>query len=579
MRRPAHNAPLAPRRHSITRRRFLEILGAGSGAVLVARCAPAPQPEPTSAPVPTTPPAPGATPTPVPPTPTAVPTLEPEVLIYSSFVEVSTIDPRDKSDMLIDCMVRALYDGFWWKEGWPPKLSPLLCESFEVSDDLMEWTFHLVDNALFHDGTPVTAYAAEWSLQSLLRLQKERASALTPYMGENSVEAVDDHTLRIVLTSPFADLPWVLVDQFQAVLNHEEVLRHEVDGDEGQGWLIDNEAGSGPFVIKRWEPGSLYELEAVPDYWRGWPDDGRLAGVIYTITRDAAERRMALIAGQVDAIDTLAPDDLPLIDDNPGTHTEVYSSLLGVYIMMNNQREPFTDPNFRKFVAHAFDYEGFVTTQGGPQLAPLMTGCLPEGVPGHDPSIQPIYRQDLDKAQEYLDKTPWAEGGLELDFVYVTQVAWEEAMGTMLAEPLGQFGIKVNLVPTAWPDLVAMTAYPDTAGDFTAIVSALGPVATQWFRFQYYSPVWDNPDGAGYNSATFYKNPDFDAILEEAESTADEENRLALVAQMQQMIMEDAPAVMVHTLPNLYGFSDRVKGFDYVGHIAADWYPMHLEEA
>jgi peptide/nickel transport system substrate-binding protein len=576
MNRISQNDPLASRRRRLTRRRFLEILGAGSGAVLVARCAPTPEPTPT-----TPPPAPGASPTPVPPAPTATlpPAVEPQVLLYSSFVEVSTIDPRDKSDMLIDCLLRALYDGFWWETGWPPTLVPTLCKSHEVSDDLKEWTFHLVDNAVFHDGTPVTAYSAEWTLKSTLRLQKPRASGLLPYMDEGSVEAVDDHTLRIVLNAPFADLPWILDENFPAVLNHEEVLRHEVSGDEGQAWLMENEAGSGPFTVKRWEPGSTYEVQAVPDYWRGWPEEGRLAGVIYTIIRDAAERRMALIAGQVDAIDTLATDDLPLIDSNPGTHTEVYSSTLGVYIMMNNQREPFTDPNFRKFVAYAFDYEGFVTTQGGPTLAPLMTGCLPEGVPGHDPSVQPVYRQDLAKAQEYLDKTSWAEGGLELDYVYVTEVAWEEAMGTMLAESLGRFGIKVNLVPTPWPDLVAMSAHPDTASDFTAIVSALGPVATQWFRFQYYSPIWDNPDGGGYNSASFYKNTDFNALLEQAESTADDDERMQLVSEMQQMVMEDAPSVMVHTLPNFYGFSDRVKGFDYNGHIAADWYPMRLEEA
>jgi peptide/nickel transport system substrate-binding protein len=572
MRRTQQDDPQVPMRLSITRRRFLEILGAGSGAVLVARCAP--PPEPTS----TTPPAPGETPTAVPPAPTAVPAVVPQVLIYSSFVEVSSIDPRDKAyDMIVDAMMGALYDGLWWREGWPPVLTPNLCKSYEASDDAREWVFHLDDRAVFHDGTPVTAKDVEWTLQSVLRLQKPRASGLIPFMTEDSIEAVDDHTVKIVLTSPFADVPWLLVDQ--AILNHEEVLKHEVDGDEGQAWLIDNEAGSGPFTIKRWEPGSVHELEALPDYWRGWPEDGRLAGVVYTITRDAAERRMALIAGQVDAIDTLAPDDLPLIDDNPGTHTEVYPTTLGVYIKMNTQREPFTDVNFRKFVSHAFDYEGFVTTQGGPTLAPLMTGCLPDGVPGHDPNVQPVYSQDLAKAKEYLDKTQWADGGLELDFIYVTQVAWEEAMGTMLAEPLATFGIKVNLIPTEWPDLVAMSAHPETAGDFTAIVDNYESIATRWFRYQYYSPTWDNPDGGGYSACSFYKNEDFDALLEDAETTADEEARMALVAQMQQMIMEDAPAVMVHTLPNSYGFSDRVKGFDYVGHIVADWYPLRLEEA
>jgi peptide/nickel transport system substrate-binding protein len=569
--RSQNNTP--QRKRELTRRRFLEMLGLGSGAVLVARCAPTPQ----ATPIPGTPSVPGVSPTAAQPTPTTAAVAEPQVLIYSSFVEVSTIDPLDQQDMAIDLLHRALYDSLWWETGFPPELEPRLCADYEVSDDVREWILHLDDRAVFHDGTPVTSAAVAWTLKSLLRLQTPRAAALLPYMDENSVEIVDDYTVRLVLTTGHADIHRLLA--LHPIVNNEEALRHETGGDLGRTWLIDHEAGSGPFTIKRWDPGTAYEVEAVPEYWWGWPPEGRLAGAIYTITRDAAERRMALMAGEVDAIDTLAPDDLALINDNAGTHTEVYPSNLGVYIMMNNQREPFTDVNFRKFMAYAFDYEGFAATQGGPELAPLMTGCIPDGVPGHDPNVQPVYRQDLAKAREYLDKTAWAGGGLEFNFVYVTEVAWEEALGTMLAEPLAEFGFTVNLAPTPWPDMVAMCAHPDTGADLIAIVSDCTTVATSWFRYQFYSPTWDSEQGGGFPSASFYKNADLDALLEEAEGTADEDARMKLVRDMQQMIMEDAPSIMVHMLPNIYGLSDRVKGMDYNGHISADWYPLRLEEA
>jgi peptide/nickel transport system substrate-binding protein len=288
---------------------------------------------------------------------------------------------------------------------------------------------------------------------------------------------------------------------------------------------------------------------------------------------------MALLAGEIDAADTVAADDLSLIDANPGTHTEVNAGFLSFYIRMNNQKEPFTDLNFRKFMAYAFDYEGFVATQGGAALAPLLTGCLPDGVPGHDPSVQPVYRQDLDKAREHLDMTEWAAGGLDLEFVYVTGLPFEEAMGTMLAEPLAQFGITLNLVPKVWPDMVAMSTFPDTGADTICIADDLGPVATQWMRYEYYSKFWDKPEGGSFQSASFYKNPDFDALLEQAEGTADEEERLALVADMQAMVMEDVPSIMVYTIPNMLGFSDRVKGYEYTGYIALDFWPLRIEEA
>jgi peptide/nickel transport system substrate-binding protein len=517
----------------------------------------------------------------MPPAPTATlpPAAEPQILIYAGGQDIPTIDPRDQGDYSINCMMRALYDSLWWQEGWPPKLSPNVCKSYEVSDDVREWVFHLDDRAVFHDGTPLTAEAVEWTLKGILSFQRPRAANILPVMNEDSIEVVDDYTLRIVLTTPFADLPWLLGYAGQTfIANPAEVMAHESNGDKGEGWLLENAAGSGPFTIKRWEPGTVYELEAVADYWRGWPEQGRLAGVIWRIIRDSAERRMALLAGEIDIADTIPVDDLPLIDGNPGTHTEVHPGFLTGYVKMHNQKEPFSDVNFRKFMAYAYDYEGFVATQGGPELCPLITGCLPDGVPGHDPSVQPVYRQDLEKAREYLDKTPWAGGGLDIDFVYVTGLPFEEAAGTMLAEPLSQFGITVNLVPKVWPDMVAMSTQPETGADTICVFDDMGPVATQWFRYQYYSPFWDKPEGGSFQSACFYKNPDFDALLEQAEATADEEERLELIKDMQGMIMEDIPAVMLYTMPNMLGFSDRVKGYEYTGYIALDFWPLWIEE-
>ena len=563
-------------RREVTRRRFLQLM-MGGGAALVAGCGPTAAPEPTAT---TAPPPPEATPTPVPPTPTPAAVAGTGIFIYSGGQDIPTLDPRDRGDYSINCMMRAVYDSLWWQEGWPPKLTPNLCTHYEVSDDVREWIFHLDDRAVFHDGTPLTAEAVEWTFKSILEFERPRAARLAPVMDKDSIEVVDDHTLRIVLTTPFADLPWLLGYGGEVFFaNPDEVMAHEVNGDKGETWLLENAAGSGPFKIKRWEPGTVYELEAVEDYWRGWPEQGRLDGVIWRIIRDSAERRMALLAGEIDAADTVAADDLSLIDDNPGTHTEVNAGFLSFYIRMNNQKEPFTDLNFRKFMAYAFDYEGFVATQGGAALAPLLTGCLPDGVPGHDPSVQPVYRQDLDKAKEHLDQTPWAAGGLDIDFVYVTGLPFEEAMGMMLAEPLAQFGITLNLVPKVWPDMVAMSTFPDTGADTICIADDLGPVATQWMRYEYYSKFWDKPEGGTFQSASFYKNPDFDALLEQAESTADEEERLALVADMQAMVMEDIPSIMVYTIPNMLGFSDRIKGYEYTGYIALDFYPLRIEEA
>jgi len=335
----------------------------------------------------------------------------------------------------------------------------MLCLDYEVSDDAKEWVFHLTDKAVFRDGSPLTAKAVEYSLRRTLRFRKPRSNALLPIMTEESVKAVDDYTVKMTLADPYPPLPRVLD---QPIMNPKVVKDHEKAGDEGAEWLIEHEAGSGPFVIKRWEPGTLYEFEAVPDYWGGWPGKGHLSGFIWRIIRESSGRRIALLPGEVNIADTIAVDDIPLVEEAEGYHVEEHPGFLTGYIKMNNQREPTSDVNFRKFVAYAFVYEGLVTYLGG--HGPLLTGCLPDGVPYHDPNVQPIYRHDPDKAREYLDKTPWKDGGIELDYVYVTGLEFEEQIGLILLEQLAKFNIKVNLVAKVWPDMVAMSTKPDTGG-------------------------------------------------------------------------------------------------------------------
>jgi len=354
------------------------------------------------------------------------------------------------------------------------------------------------------------------------------------------------------------------------------VKDHEKAGDEGAEWLIEHEAGSGPFVIKRWEPGTLYEFEAVPDYWGGWPGKGHLSGFIWRIIRESSGRRIALLAGEVDIVDTIAVDDISLVEEASGYHIEEHPGFLTGYIKMNNQREPTSDVNFRKFVAYAFDYEGLVTYLGG--HGPLLTGCLPDGVPYHDPNVQPIYRHDLEKAREYLNKTQWKDGGIELDYVYVTGLEFEEQIGLILLEQLAKFNIKVNLVAKVWPDMVAMSTKPETGADMMMVFTGYDVITDRWFEDQWYSGVWDRPEGGGYPSASFFKDQEVDALIMKVKVTVDEAERARMFKELQRMIMEKLPEVPLYVMPNILGFNDRVKGYKYRGLIAVDFWPLWIEE-
>jgi len=82
-----------------------------------------------------------------------------KILISAQRQAVPTMDPSVKYNASIRTMQQAMYDALLKYEGTPPKITPWLGEKFGVSDDGLTYTFHLVKNAKFHNGHPVTAEA------------------------------------------------------------------------------------------------------------------------------------------------------------------------------------------------------------------------------------------------------------------------------------------------------------------------------------------------------------------------------------------------------------------------------------
>lgn len=506
--------------------------------------------------------------------------LEPQVLIYAADQDIPTIDPSDRTDYSIGAVSRQIYDRlFRFEGGWPAPVEPGLASKWEASPDAREWIFHLTDQAKFHDGTLVTAEAVKFSYERTLRMKKQRSNVLQPYLDETgSVEVMDDHTVRMTLKTPFGDFPRLLAFQEQGIVNPKQVRDHERGGDEGAEWLRTHEAGSGPFTLKSWRPEiSTYEFEAVPDYWQGWPGEGHLAGFVWRVIGEPTSRRLALLSGEADIADVISVDDLAILKNDPRITTQSNAGLLAGYVKLNNTKPPTSDPNFRRFLAYAFDYQAIEDFLLG--TAPLMVGPIPQGVDGHDPEVQPLYRHDLNKAREYLDKTPWKDGGVEVDYVYVTGLDFEEQVGLILLDQLRRFNIKVNLVPKIWPDMVASCAFPETGPHMINIFVQSAPIPDLWFVEQFYSPNWDRETGGSFQTCEFYKSPTVNTLIEKLLVTTDTEARLRIIRGLQQLVMEDVPSMPLFVISNNLGFRKRVQGYEYFGDISVDFWRLWIDDS
>jgi peptide/nickel transport system substrate-binding protein len=233
-----------------------------------------------------------------------------KILVYGARQPAPNIDPSQYYDWSTRMLQQSLYDALLKYVGSPPQVIPWLATKWEVSPDAKVWTFNLVKNAKFHDGDPVTAEAVKFSFERTLKIKKGPAWMLLDVLDPSGIKVVDDYTIQFTLNKPYA--PFETVLPWWYVMNPKVVMAHEKDGDMGQEWMKDGDAGSGPFKQKRWEHGVLYELEAVADYWRGWENPNHIDGYIFKLIREASSQRIAIQKGECDIVEGISPEDFDL---------------------------------------------------------------------------------------------------------------------------------------------------------------------------------------------------------------------------------------------------------------------------
>ncbi|PHQ66218.1 MAG: peptide ABC transporter substrate-binding protein [Sneathiella sp.] len=475
-----------------------------------------------------------------------------KILVIAGRQPVSTLDPSVKYNASIRTMQQAMYDALVKYEGTPAVTQPWLAKSWESSADGKTWTFKLVDNAKFHSGNPVNAEAIKYSFTRTLELNKGPSWMLSDFLKPEGIVVLDDLTVQFNLEKPYAAflsfLPWWYIMD-PAVVNE-----HVVDDDYGQKWLTENEAGSGPYSLKRFDQGTLYELARVKDYWKG--DGGsNIAGIIYKLVRETSAQRAALMRGEADIVLDLSPDEFDQVAKVKGIKTSTEPALTAFGLKFNTQGKYMSDKNLRKAVARAFDYDALIAIFNG--KAVLQTSPFTDDIKGKI-DVPGIARYDLAMAKEYLSKSQWPDGGIELEYVYVQGLEIERLMGLVLIDNLKKLNISLKMVPLTWPNLVARSSKPDTAADMTAIFAT--PVSTDpdAVAYQYH------PKSQGkYYGAHFYDNPKVTALIEKARYTPNWEDRAPMYAEIQKIIVEDQPEIFGMMRKRLVAYRDYVTGFSY----------------
>ncbi len=420
---------------------------------------------------------------------------------------------------------------------------PSLARKWEVSEDGLTYTFHLQEGVKWHDGEDFTAEDVVFSADVFLRETHPRLRATLDYV--ESIKAPDDHTVVFKLREPFGPF----LGTFEAG-TMPIVPKHIYEGtDFANNEMNNTPIGTGPFKFNEWQRGSYIHLVKNEDYYiEGKP---YLDEVYYHVIPDAASRAVAYETGTVDVLPggSVENFDVPRLTELPNTCvTDAGWEYFGPHswMWMNNHKGPMTDPNTRKAVMHALDRQ-FALDALWNGLGKLATGPVSSSTRFHEADT-PSIAYDPDLAREYLEKSSYNGETLQLlPLPYgETWQRWAEAARQNLID----VGFNVELVATdvaGWNQRVADWDF-DLA--FTYLYQ-YGDPALGVSRTYVESNI---AKGSPWNNVAGYRNPEVDALWEQAALSTSDETRQELYTEIQNRIVEDVPVAWLLELgfPTIY---------------------------
>lgn len=413
---------------------------------------------------------------------------------------------------------------------------PSLAESWEISDDRLSYTFKLVKTAKWHDGKPFTADDVVFTTKEFLTEVHPRARSI--FANCETIEALDEHTVRFVLKKPFA--PFLMGFEMSTAPMIPAHLYRGTDFRANPN--NNNPVGTGPFKLAEWKRGSFIRLVKNPEYHG--ESEPHLDEIIFPILPDASARAVALEQGQVQQGQFFDVEmfDVQRLASLP--HVELITKGYEFYapvarIEFNTRVEPFNDKRFRQAICYALDKQLFTDTiffgLGKPAVSPFSYRTR-----FYDSNVR-TYEYDIEKAKALLD-----EMGLKPDAngirtrVSFLRLPWGETwsrFAEMVKQSLALVGIEVEIEaadPASWTSRYAnwdfqMTSnYPYQFGDPALGVS----------RFFVSSNI---RKGVAYSNCTGYSNPEVDKLFEAGATALTDEERQAAYSQAQKILTEDVP--------------------------------------
>ena len=443
-----------------------------------------------------------------------------------------TLDPQKTSGTLTFQTIKSVYDTL----AEPDEngvIVPALAESWDVSADSLNWTFHLRKGVKFHNGDTFSSADVKATFERIL----DEATGSPHKKGlavVSSIETPDDLTVVFTLSEPHAPFLAFLASGWAAILPKSLIdSGHDFDS---------LPVGTGPFEMREWVRDSKNNIKKNEDYWmKGLP---KLNSIVLNIIPESSIQVQGLIAGQIDIVFIIDSDDIPMLESSADVKLEENLTSLIMVMPMNTSKPPLDDIRVRQAINYAIDKQKIldIAYGGGEPIGTFM-----DRGNAYYKDFTDLYPYNPEKAKQLL-KEAGVGDDVELKLYLPQNYALHVKAGEMYQEMLTQVGLNVKIQLIDWSTWIS-DVYRASKFDLTVIghTGKLDPDGTLGGYGEGKYVQWMNADAAGY--------------IKEAASTIGYENRKVLYDQALELMATEVPFVYLGSSYRTTGLRNNVEGF------------------
>ncbi len=418
---------------------------------------------------------------------------------------------------------------------------PEVAESYQVSDDGLQYTFKLRDGVVFHNGDPLTAEDVKFSFDRI-RAKDSGYSYGSQVETIDGIDVVDKLTVRFRLTKRTG--PFLI---YMAFPGSSIVPKKLVDAGHD---LNSKPVGSGPFKFVSYEPRSAVRFERNEHYFQaGKPYFDALE---YRLISDTTALTDALMSGEVDFTNELPPKDWATAQGNSDLATQTLEGSHFYWLLPNNTKKPMDNPKVRQAIGLAIDRKSLVAGAFFGQATPILGGVIPDWNWGFADIKYFKDGADVAGAKKLLAEAGVPDG-FETSMTVASSFPAIVAMAPIIQANLAAIGIKATIssmeVPRYWDEV-------------------WGPSKFDITTMYWLSPLADPDDFVTNNykcgmAVNVQKScsKEMDALLEDAKAAPSEEARKAIYAKQQQLSLDEMDIVPLVNAWLLIAHTKKLQGF------------------